>query len=124
MKPTWKLLLIDPQPMSRATLKRQLEYYGYSVLEADSGRAGVQIFQEKGREIDLTILDTGIADVPVNKVLTVLGKLNPQIKTVLVTSESVAEGREVAEGVVGVIKKPVRTDRLLALVSKGLGRNL
>jgi response regulator RpfG family c-di-GMP phosphodiesterase len=123
-KPTWNLLLIDPQLMSRATLKRQLEYYRYAVFEADSGRAGVQIFQAKSREIDLTIVDTGISDVPADRVLAVLGKLNPNIKTVLVTDQSLTDGREVAEGVVGVIKKPVRTDRLLALVGNGLGRNL
>ncbi|MFT5090359.1 MAG: DNA-binding NtrC family response regulator [Candidatus Latescibacterota bacterium] len=122
-KPTWTLLLIDPQTMSRATLKRQLEYYGYAVREADSGRAGLQLFQEHSREIDLTILDMGISDAPGAKVLEVLNKLNPNIKTLLITDQSATEGREVPPGVVGVIKKPVRTDRLLALVGKGLGRN-
>ncbi len=122
-KPTWTLLLIDPQPMSRSTLKRQLEYYGYAVREADSGRAGLQLFQQHSREIDLTILDMGISDAPGAKVLEVLNKLNPNIKTVLVTEQSATEGRDIPQGVVGVLKKPVRTDRLLALVGKGLGRN-
>ena len=109
--------------MSRSTLKRQLEYYGYGVREADSGRAGIQIFQQHSREIDLTILDWSISDAPGAKVLEVPSKLNPNIKTVLVTDQSATEGRQQPEGVVGILKKPVRTDRLLALVGKGLGRN-
>ena len=44
-KPTWTILLIDAQPMSRKSLKSQLEYYQYAVLEADSARQSVQIFQ-------------------------------------------------------------------------------
>lgn len=122
-KPTWTLLLIDPQPMSRNTLKRQLEYYGYAVHEADSGRAGLQLFQQHSRTIDLVILDMGISDAPGAKVLEVLNKLNPHIKTVLVTDQSASEGREAPQGAIGIIKKPVRTDRLLALVGRGLGRN-
>ena len=42
-KPTWTILLIDAQPMSRKSLKSQLEYYQYAVLEADSARQRVQI---------------------------------------------------------------------------------
>lgn len=122
-KPTWTLLLIDPQLMSRSTLKRQLEYYGYAVHEADGGRVGLQLLQEHSREIDLIILDMGISDAPANKVLEVLTKLNPNIKTILVTDQSATEGRDVPAGVIGMLKKPVRTDRLLALVGKGLGRN-
>lgn len=122
-KPTWTLLLIDPQPMSRSTLKRQLEYYGYTVLEADSGRTGLQLFQQHSREIDLAILDMGISDAPGAKVLEVLNKLSPHLKTVLVTEQSATEGREAPQSVVGTLKKPVRTDRLLALVGRGLGRN-
>ena len=35
-KPTWPILLIDAQPMSRKSLKSQLEYYQYAVLEAST----------------------------------------------------------------------------------------
>lgn len=52
-KPTWTILLIDAQPMSRNTLKSQLEYYQYAVLPADSARSSVQTFQQHQRAIDL-----------------------------------------------------------------------
>jgi CheY-like chemotaxis protein len=121
-KPTWTLLLIDAQPMARGTLKRQLEYYGYRVLEGESARQGLQVFQANQRQIDLVLLDLSLPDAPAGKVLEVLRKLAPKVRVVLVTDQSVAEGRDTPEGVVGILKKPVRTDRLLALVGKGVGR--
>ena len=42
-KPTWTILLIDAQPMSRNTLKSQLEYYQYAVLLADSARTSPSV---------------------------------------------------------------------------------
>ncbi len=121
-KPTWTLLLIDPSAMSRATLKRQLEYYGYAVSEAESGRGGVQLFQQQHREIDLIVLDMGIGDVPGANVLQVLQKIRPEANVILITDQALADGRALPEGVAGVLKKPVRTDRLLAVVGKALGR--
>ena len=68
-KPTWTLLLTDPNRMARTTLTRQLTYYGYAVLEADSGRQAVGIFQKQLAAIDLILLDTSIADIPYTNVI-------------------------------------------------------
>ena len=121
-KPTWTLLLVDAQPMSRNTLKSQLEYYQYNVLVADSARLAVQTFQQNMREIALVILDLDLKDAPGTKVLEIMRKLAPDLKIIVVTDQGVAEGREEFEGVGGVLRKPVRTDRLLALVGRCLGR--
>ena len=102
-KPTWTLLLIDPSAMSRATLKRQLEYYGYAVCDADSGRDGVGLFQQRHREIDLVILDMGINDVPGANALQVLQKIRPDTKVVLITDQTLADGRSLPQGVAGEI---------------------
>ena len=68
-KPTWTILLIDAQPMSRKSLKNQLEYYQYAVLEADSARQSVQIFHQHQRTIDLVVIDLGLEDAPGTKVV-------------------------------------------------------
>ena len=74
-KPTWTLLLTDPNRMARTTLTRQLTYYGYAVHEADSGRQAVGIVQKQPSAIDLILLDTSIADVPYTNVIQVLQKV-------------------------------------------------
>ena len=123
-KPTWTILLIDAQRMSRNTLKGQLEYYQYALLEADSARQGVQIFQHHQRAIDLVVLDLGLEDAPGTKVVEILRRLSPELRIIAVTGQALADGRDELEGIVGVLHKPVRSDRLVALVSRGLGRNM
>ena len=121
-KPTWTILLIDAQPMSRNTLKSQLEYYQYAVLPADSARSSVQTFQQHQRAIDLVVLNLDLKNAPGTKMLGILRKLAPELKIIAITDQGVADGRDEFEGLAGVLRKPVRTDRLLAVVGRALGR--
>ena len=105
--------------MSRKSLKSQLEYYQYAVLEADSARQSVQIFQQHQRTIDL-----GLEDAPGTKVVEILRRLSPELKIIAVTGQALADGRDELAGTVGVLHKPVRSDRLVALVGRALGRNM
>jgi len=84
-KPTWTILLIDAQPMSRNTLKSQLEYYQYAVLPADSARSSVQTFQQHQRAIDLVVLNLDLKNAPGTKVLGILRKLAPELKIIAIT---------------------------------------
>ena len=110
--------------MSRKSLKSQLEYYQYAVLEADSARQSVQIFQQHQRTIDLVVLDLGLEDAPGTKVVEILRRLSPELKIIAVTGQALADGRDELAGTVGVLHKPVRSDRLVALVGRALGRNM
>jgi CheY-like chemotaxis protein len=115
--------------MSRKSLKSQLEYYQYAVLEADSARQSVQIFQQHQRTIDLVVIDLvvidlGLEDAPGTKVVEILRRLSPEPKIIAVTGQALADGRDELAGTVGVLHKPVRSDRLVALVGHALGRNM
>ncbi|MEC8645739.1 MAG: response regulator [Candidatus Latescibacterota bacterium] len=121
-KPTWTLLLTDPNRMARTTLTRQLTYYGYAVHEADSGRQAVGIVQKQPSAIDLILLDTSIADVPYTNVIQVLQKVQSSAAIILTTEQTITDGRSIPEGVTAVLKKPMRTDRMLSVVAKALGR--
>ena len=121
-KPTWTILLIDAHLMSRNTLKSQLEYYHYIILTAVDARSGIQTFQQNQRTIDLVVLDLELKDAPGSKVLEILRKLSPELKIIAITDQSVTEGQPAFDEIVGLLRKPIRTDRLLALVGKALGR--
>ena len=121
-KPTWTILLIDAHLMSRNTLKSQLEYYQYIVLPAFDARSGIQTFQQNQRTVDLVILDLKLKDAPCTKVLEILRKLSPELKIIAITDQSVTEGQPAFDEIAGLLRKPIRTDRLLALVGKALGR--
>ncbi len=108
--------------MSRNTLKSQLEYYQYIVLPTVDARSGLQTFQQNQRTVDLVILDLKLKDEPATKVLEILRKLSPELKIIAITDQSVTENQPAFAGLAGLLRKPIRTDRLLALVSKALGR--
>jgi len=121
-KPTWTILLIDAHLMSRNTLKGQLEYYHYIVLSAAGARNAIQMFQQNQRTVDLVILDLKLKDAPCIKVLEILRKLSPELKIIAITDQSITENQPAFKGLTGLLRKPIRTDRLLALVGKALGR--
>ena len=121
-KPTWTILLIDAQPMSRNTLKSQLEYYQYDVLLADSARSSLQTFQQQQRNVDLVVIDLGLKDAPATKVIEILRKLSPDLKIIGITEQTLTDSRDELAGTVGVLRRPVRSDRLMALISMTLGR--
>jgi len=121
--PAKAILVIDDQAIARSTVRRQLEYYGFTVLEGASAIEGLKIFyQERGR-IGLVLLDLVLPDLSGEEALRRLRKLDPQVQIALCSEEMATQtkAREEYQGVAGVIRKPVRTDRLLAVVRKAFG---
>jgi two-component system, cell cycle sensor histidine kinase and response regulator CckA len=51
------ILLVDDEPTLRMMVKRALKQFGYSVLEAGSGKQALAVFEESGAEIDLLLTD-------------------------------------------------------------------
>jgi len=125
LKPSFSkaILVIDDQPIARSTLRRQLEYYGFTVMEAGTAIEGLRLYYQEKAKIGLVFLDMSLPDLPGEEAFARLRKLDPQSKVALCSEELATElkGQSTFAGAVGVIKKPVRTDRLLAVVRKALG---
>ena len=117
-------LIVDDQPVARGTLRRTLEYYGHTVLEAGDGREGLRIFNEEKRRIDLVFLSDELPDVPCEKFLFVLRRMDPDAKVILLTGRTASEVKDetTSQALAGVLRKPVNTDRLLAAVRRGMGK--
>jgi two-component system chemotaxis response regulator CheY len=116
------ILVVEDQAIARSTIRRQLEYYKYEVVEGATGAQGLQVFQQKQSYIDLVLLDLSLPDIPAEQVLARLRALDPEVKVVVCTEQTLAEGRPELKDVVGVLRKPIRTDRLLALLHLALGQ--
>lgn len=121
--PSKAILVIDDQPIARSTLRRQLEYYGFAVLEEATAIAGLRTYHKERARIGLVFLDLDLPDLSGEETFARLRKLNPQAKVALCSEESATQikGQKGFHGALGVIKKPVRTDRLLAVVRHALG---
>ena len=121
-KPTWTVLIINPNRLARATLARQLVYYGYQAWETDSARYAISLVNQHPRTVDLLLVDTGLTDAPYANAIQVLQKIQPNTAIILVTDETLTEGRNTLPGVTAILKKPMRTDRMLSVIAKALGR--
>lgn len=121
--PDKAILVIEDQPIARSTLRRQLEYYGFTVMEEATAVAGLRTYYKERARIGLVFLDMSLPDLSGEETFARLRKLDPQSKVALCSEELATEikGQTTFEGAVGVIKKPVRTDRLLAVVRKAFG---
>jgi len=51
------ILLVEDEPQVRAVIRRVLTSYGYTVLAAPDGPAGLSIWEARGHEIDLLLTD-------------------------------------------------------------------
>jgi DNA-binding NtrC family response regulator len=120
--PVSQILIIARQPAIRQTLRQTLQYYGYDVLEGTDARDGLRAFQKDKLHIGLVILDLAPSDIPGEKVLAALRTLDPKVRVAVCTSHSGSElkGQSAFAGVIGILRKPINTDRLLAVVKKGL----
>jgi len=120
--PVSRILIIARQPSVRQTLRQTLQYYGYEVMEGTDARDGLRTFQKDKSHIGLVILALAPSDIPGEKVLAALRTLDPKVRVAVCTSQSNSElkGQEAFAEVVGILRKPINTDRLLAIVRKGL----
>lgn len=115
------VLVIDDSAIARKTLSRNLEYYGFEVIEADAGIAGLKLFLERQREIAVVILDMVLEDVQGEVVLAKLQQLDPEVKVVVCTESASTEFKQTGQKVAGVLRKPIATDRLLKVIHLALG---
>lgn len=121
-KITKSVLVIEDQAIARKTVRHQLEHYGYTVLEASSGKEGLQLFNQNKTEVGMILLDLSLPDVSSEQMLAALRTLEPNVKVAVCTDESLTESKSKEEfkDLVGILKRPVRTDRLLAVLRQGL----
>ena len=122
-KPIWSFLLIDPNPISSKSIISQLAYYGYTVHAERDGISGINHVHKNLRSIDLILLDDKIDDIPQDKIILAFQKLNQNIPVILLSQEkrNKLSEQKWPQVVIGQIRRPLRTDRLLSLISRALG---
>ena len=114
------ILVIADQVIARKTLVQNLKYYKYDVLEAGDGSQGLMLSQEKSAEIGVVILDLTKSEKVTEVVIAQLKRIDPKAR-ILVCVEQSAEERKSSgqqDAIAGLLRKPVRVDRLLAEVRK------
>jgi PAS domain S-box-containing protein len=104
------ILLVDDEQVSVTPTKELLESLGYRVIAAGSGQEAIAIYMEKGKSIDLIILDMIMPGISGGKVFDTLLEIDPAVKVILSTGYSLnGEAQHIMNrGCKGFIQKPFR----------------
>jgi PAS domain S-box-containing protein len=119
--PTLRLLVIDDEPLVRQTVSGLLEAAGHTVIEADSGAAGLASLA--GAAVDCVLTDLGMPGMNGWEVARAIKARAPQIPVLLLTGWADQAEIDTAPGLVErVLHKPVRFEELLQAVSDVVNR--
>jgi len=116
------VLVIDDEQIIRQTAKAMLERYGYTVLVAENGKEGVDLFRVVLDKISVVILDMTMPVMSGEETLRHLKLIKPEVKVLLSSgyNESEAIRRFTGKGLVGFIQKPYSAQHLAQTVRAAL----
>ena len=108
------ILLVDDEESLVALGARMLEHLGFTVLMASDGLRAVELYRERGKEIDLVLMDLTMPHMDGAEAFGELRRLNPDVCVVLASGyshEDVAS-RFAGKGLDGVLQKPYTLAKL------------
>jgi CheY-like chemotaxis protein len=116
--PEWRgtgtILLVDDEESLTALGAQMLELLGFTVLTAEDGRQAVDLYRDRGKEIDLVLMDLTMPHMDGTEAFGELLRLNPEVRVILAsgyTKEDVAS-RFAGKKPAGIVQKPYTLDRL------------
>jgi two-component system, NtrC family, response regulator AtoC len=119
---TFKILVIDDEPILRESLQVALGSLGYDVLTAPSGEEGLEIFSRE--KPDVVLLDHWLPGINGDRVLANIGEADPEIPVIIMTAQGSIELAVslMKLGAFDFLVKPFDLDQIEALVSKAVER--
>ncbi len=114
------ILVIDDEDVIRRTAKNALQRYGYTVLTAEDGQSGLDMYRELKDRIRAVILDVTMPLMDGQETLRLLKTLNPRVRLLLSSGFNEAEAirRFTGKGIAGFIQKPYTAVQLAEKVKR------
>ena len=112
------ILVIDDEEIVRRSMRRYLEYHDYHVATAENGEEGIQIFEQRRKEIGLIVLDLSMPQMSGVEVLETIRSFDNEVKVVVVSG--FAPEKAALPGVDHVLQKPFEPDDLITVVRRAL----
>jgi two-component system cell cycle sensor histidine kinase/response regulator CckA len=118
------ILVVEDEGVLREMERGILEYFGFNVLEADSGRRAYDLWRNEGEKVDLLLADIilprGITGVELAKRMV---DSQPNLKIIFTTGRILphAEQQALAQMNARFLPKPFEQEALVQLVRDTLG---
>jgi signal transduction histidine kinase/ActR/RegA family two-component response regulator len=116
------ILVVDDQDLVLEVAQAFLERAGHRVVTAPGGRAAIEIFRARSREIDAVLLDLAMPDASGEEVLLEIQRVRSDARVIIATgySAQAASERLASHGVVGFVRKPYQPEEILQQVDRAL----
>ncbi len=113
------ILIVDDDPMVRATIGQALAELGYAFCEAETGAAAIET--ARANALSLVILDYVMPGMDGAEVARELGMIDPDLPIIFSTGHAALRALRTAAGEdVRVLEKPFTLDELDALLKERL----
>ncbi len=121
--PNEKVLIVDDEKLIRWSVRRQMEEWGYTALEAESGTGGLA--QIRAEVPDLILLDVRLPDLSGIEVLREIKQNNLSIPVIMITGDPQLDDIKTAIklGALDFVKKPLDFDELQITIANAIDRS-
>ena len=118
------ILVVEDEELLRDLLKDTLEPKGYTVLTAEDGEKGLEMYQNHREEITLVVSDLGLPRFGGDELYRKLARVNPHVRLVLSSGyiEPGMKAKILKEGVKDFIEKPYNSNEVLRVIRNVLER--
>lgn len=109
------VLVVDDEDIIRRTAKSMLERHGYTVIVAEDGQRGLEIFKIVYDKVAAVLLDMTMPVLSGEETFSRLKEIRPDVKVLLSSgyNESEAIRRFTGKGLAGFIQKPYSSTALI-----------
>ena len=116
------VLVVDDQEIVRTLVRAVLVRNGLQVIEAEDGRECLDLYAQRGAEINLVLLDLTMPRLSGEEAFAGLRSANPEVKVLLMSGYDGRDtaARFVGKGLAGFLQKPFTSAELLARVGVAL----
>jgi len=117
----FRILCVDDEPPVRELVREMLERDGHTIIVADGGQAGIEMFraaQSNGQPFDAVVTDLGMPYVDGREVAAAIKRESPQTPVIMLTGWGafIKDEKNAPGNVDGVISKPPRIQEIRAML--------
>lgn len=119
------ILVVDDEQQVRTITELMLSSFGFNVLTAEDGAAGVQLFEAEAERIDLVLMDLTMPRMSGEQASREMRRRKPDVRIVLTSgyNESAAIDKQRSDGPTAFLQKPFELETLLTVVQQALERH-
>jgi signal transduction histidine kinase len=121
-----RILITDDDASIRNSLSKAIRRMGYTVLEAESGEAALQLLADAGPTIDLLITDVYMRQMSGIELLQAAQRLCPDLPVAIITGSPTLESSITAlnTGAFAYLLKPIQIEQIRTVVAQAVKQSL